>query len=364
MSLDTQLRDLFEERLGDVVPPTGGLAATVTRGRRLRRRRVVLTASVGAVAALSLVATGITFLDGPAGGPPGDTAVEPLGQMDFSQGLRAYGDPGHTLHIGGRTVDASGLEWLDTDAVATERGVVYYADGDLLLVQEDGTTATLDKGEKVPGRFHPTVKADAFEPLVAYAVVDDGTPVLKVLDTDSGDVVASRPLDCTGACRGLVIDGIDSGAVFVRDKDGTSVWRYEDDQELVPFAGPKTSVADVRSGTVLYDGPAPQGPGAASWTLVAGAIDAQLTYDGKYVLYWSSRLEPTDPAGSPVTLEQGPVKFGAAFWTIDTDGTVLVAAPDKNAFTVYDCEVPSGTCEELGPLDPEGGDPMFIGNDM
>ena len=49
----------------------------------------------------------------------------------------------------------------------------------------------------------------------------------------------------------------------------------------------------------------------------------------------------------------------------------LEASPDLyapggavHAFTVYDCEVPSGTCEELGPLDPEGGDPMFIGNDM
>jgi hypothetical protein len=65
-----------------------------------------------------------------------------------------------------------------------------------------------------------------------------------------------------------------------------------------------------------------------------------------------------------VTLEQGPLN-GLGFWTIDTDGTVLVASPDKRqGFMVYDCQVPSGACEEVGPLDPQGGDPMFIGNDM
>ncbi|MBF4766483.1 hypothetical protein ISU10_01725 [Nocardioides agariphilus] len=360
--LDTQLRDLLDERLEAVAPPGGNMGSAVARGRVLRRRRRLLTGGAGAAALVAVAAVGAALMTGSGGGPRPDTAVEPLGQMDFSHGLQAYGDPGYTLHIGGRTVDASGLEWLDTDAVATEQGVVYYARGDLLLVQEDGTTKTLDKGARTPGRFRPTAKADASEPLVAYALEQDDAVVLKVIDTARDKVVASRVLDC-GSCRGLVIDGIDSGAVFVRDADGTSIWRYGDSDELVPFAGSKTRVADVRSGTVLYDGPAPDTAESSSWHLVRGAIDAQLTYDGKYVLYWSSTLEPTDPSGSPVVLEQPPGKR-SGFWSIDTDGTVLVAAPDKNGFTIYDCEVPAGACEELGPLDPKGGDPMFIGNDM
>jgi hypothetical protein len=110
----------------------------------------------GLAAATASVVVGGLALAGPSGTRPDDLAVEPLGQLDFSHGLQDYGDPGHTLKIGGRTVDASGLEWLDTDAVATADGVVYYKDGDLLLVGEDGETQVLDRGDASPGRFHPT----------------------------------------------------------------------------------------------------------------------------------------------------------------------------------------------------------------
>ena len=103
------------------------------------------------------------------------------------------------------------------------------------------------------------------------------------------------------------------------------------------------------------------------YRLVQGAIDAQLTFDGKYVLDWSSRLRSTD--GSPdLVLGEGPTKRddGLGFWAIDSDGSVLVARPDGEYphYLVYDCEVPSGACEELGPLVTEGGDPEFIGVDM
>ena len=50
---------------------------------------------------------------------------------------------------------------------------------------------------------------------------------------------------------------------------------------------------------------------------------------------------------------------------MDTDGSILTAVPGKGSTsTVYDCEVPSGHCTELGPLDTIHGDPMFIGVDM
>ena len=66
-------------------------------------------------------------------------------------------------------------------------------------------------------------------------------------------------------------------------------------------------------------------------------------------------------------LEQGPTEQNAlGFWAIDSDGSVLVAGPDGKYphYLVYDCEVPSGACEELGPLVTTGGDPEFIGVDM
>ena len=67
-------------------------------------------------------------------------------------------------------------------------------------------------------------------------------------------------------------------------------------------------------------------------------------------------------------LDQGPTETEArlGFWAIDSDGSVLVARTDGKYpnFLVYDCEVPSGACEELGPLKTTGGDPLFIGVDM
>jgi len=363
MSLDTQLRTLLDERLDAVVPPPGDLAAVRRAGRRLQRRRRALTTGAGAL--VTVAVAGVVLRLGTSQGPGPEHAYDPLGPMDFSQGLRAYGDPAGELHLGGRTIAAADLPFLDTDAVATPYGVVFYRGGDLLLVQEDGTTTTLDQGDATPDDFHPTAKADAAAPLVAYAVVGDEGGTLKVLDLARREIVASRPLGCRGSCDGLVIEGIDSGAVFVRTDDGTAIWRYDDGDAMASFAGPDTRVADVRTGVVLYDGPRPDGEAANDWTLVPGAIDGQLTFDGRYVLAWSSRLQPTDPAAPALMLVKGPVK-GLGFWTIDTDGSVLVAAPGRKDadYTVYDCVVPSGQCEELGPLTPRGGDPVFIGNDM
>jgi hypothetical protein len=101
--------------------------------------------------------------------------------------------------------------------------------------------------------------------------------------------------------------------------------------------------------------------------MVQGPVDAQLTFDGQHVLSWSSVLEPVLEGEEPIRLEVGPKQRGAlGFWTIDTDGSVLVAALDGKYphYLVSDCEVPSGVCVDVGPLKPRGGDPAFIGNDM
>jgi len=363
MSLDTQLRDLLDERLGAVQPPYGDLAAVERAGRRIRRRRHGMTAAAAAVALAAVVGTGVQLL----GSEPDDGghAYAPLGPMDFSHGLRAYADPGRELHIGGRTVPVDDLPFLDTDALATAYGVVFYRDGDLLLVQEDGTIVTLDEGEPAPKGFHPTAKGAGGTALVAYVLVEDSRPTLKVLDLGSQRVVESRTLDCTGTCDGLVLDGFDAGNVFVRTDAGTSLWHTEVDGPLQPFAGRETRVADARGGVVLYSGERPDLEAAGDWMLVAGSIDAQLTFDGRYVLDWSSRLEPTRDGDRPLRLDEGPLE-GLGFWTIDTDGSVLVAAPggEYPNYLVFDCEVPSGTCAEVGPLTTRHGDPMFIGSDM
>jgi hypothetical protein len=237
--------------------------------------------------------------------------------------------------------------------------VLFYDRGRPMLLDESGDVVELEPGAD-KGGFHPTAKADSQAPVGAYGVTRDGGSEVVVRDLAADEVVATHTVP-----GGTVIDGIDGGVVFLRTEDGTTTWdsRTDGEQEL---AGPQTSVADARNGVILYDGPTPRGPAAAAYRLVKGAIDAQLTFDGGHVLYWSSTLESTD-GGAPVVLDAGATRPGptTGWWAVDIDGSILTAVPGPgNTNTVYDCEVPSGACTGLGPLTTEHGDPEFIGVDM
>lgn len=366
--MTTDLRTALIERLDVVDPPPGDLARALREGSaRRRRRRTAVVGTAGLALVVGTGAIGIATLRNDSGHGSGvDTSgYASLGALDFSHGVRAYADPGYEIHLGGRTFPADDLDWLDTDAVATPYGIVFFDEGRPLLLDENGDVTSLDdSAAKAPGGFHPTAKADVQGDLVAWATWDEGTATIAVRDMTTGSDVATAAVECgEKECKDVVIDGIDGGVVFVRDADGIRTWDSATG-EWSAFAGAKTRVADVRNGVVLYDGPAPTAPG--DWQLVAGAIDSQLSFDGKHVLSWSSTLEPVDPAGRPIVLEQGPVDgMGAAWWTFDTDGSVMVVTgKDYGDFTVYDCELPGGACTALGPLKPKGGDPQFIGNDM
>lgn len=353
----TELGRALDADLSTVVPPPGDLPRAVREGRRIRRRR---RGAVAAVAAAAVVAT--TLVATQLGG--GSTAhdprpIAPLGRLDFSHGLRAYAAPGAEIHLGGRSFPGADLAFLDTDATATPYGVVFYDAGRPELLDESGHVTELEPGAGTSS-FHPTSKVDSQGPLVAYGVVRDGRPTVTVRNLATGEVVARH-----GVTDHTVIDGLDRGVVFLRTSDGTATWDSRTD-DVRDFAGPKTRVADVRNRVVLYDGASPDGAAAAAYRLVKGAIDAQLTYDGRHVLYWSSRLEATD-GGEPIVLDQGDAGRGTGYgwWAIDTDGSVLEAVPGRGSrSTVYDCELPSGHCVELGPLTTLHGDPMFIGVDM
>ena len=353
----TDLRRALEADLSAVVAPPGDRARATREGRRIRRRRraTAATAAVVAAAAVAVVATQIT----------GGTTVRdphpvaPLGRLDFSEGLRAYAAPGAEIHLGGREFPASRMQFLDTDATATPYGVLFYGAGVPRLLDESGEVTDLEPGADTSSS-HFTSKVDSQGPLVAYAVVRDGQPAVTVRNLETDEVVGRHDIS-----RGTVIDGLDDGVVFLRTPGGTTTWdsRTAAVQEL---AGRGTRVADVRNGVILYDGPAPDGAAATAYRLVKGAIDAQLTYDGRYVLYWSSRLEPT-AGGAPILLDQGETGRGPRYgwWAVDTDGSVLAAVPGSgDRATVYDCALPSGHCTELGPLSTLHGDPMFIGVDM
>ena len=357
------LTDGLTEHLRDVTPPHPDLARVLDRGRRVQRRR--RATGVG-VAALALAVTGAVGADLLGSEGSQDVVVPSIasgGPMDFSQGLRAYADPGGELRMGGRSFPGDALEWLDTDAATTPRGVVFFRDGRPFLLRQDGTARALWQDPvDGPKGWHPTAKADARGRDVAFAVRKDDRVRLVVFDLQADDAI-SVELDCDAeaGCADLVVDGIDSGTVFVRTEEGTFTWAYDEAAQdgLRPFAGPQTRVADVRSRTVLYDGPRPTVT-LEGWTYVAGAIDAQLTFDGRHVLYWSPVLEPAEPGGARIRLD---VPRSAQFFTVDTDGSVLAATTEDPA-RFFDCEVPSGVCEPIGSLQMTGGDPMFIGNDM
>ena len=356
------LRDQLTAHLDATTPPPPDLPAVLGRGRRIRRRRTAVAASSLAVVA---VAIGGLALSTRSTAPELPT-FPASGEARVDGGLRAYAMPGRALHMAGRTFPDAALDYLDTDAVATPAGVVTYDAGLPVLLQPSGNTVLLDRGPTDrPRDFHPTAKADAARPLVAYALIDNGRVTVKVYDLDQRTVLAAAETPCRQRCSDTVIDGLDSGTVFVRTREGTQVWDFRTDT-WTRFAGPRTRVADVRNGVVLYDGPAPTSS-APGWRYVAGAIDAQLTYDGEHVLYWTSVLKPTRPGGTTLRLAEGPKKMGPAWFTFDTDGSVLVAVYPSDSggdFPVYDCPLSGAACDALEPLAPGAGDPMFMGDDM
>jgi hypothetical protein len=319
---------------------------------------VSLTAALAAV-----VASGVALMgsDDPGRGVD-HAAYVSLGPLDLSHGARAYASPGEELHLAGRTFPHGDIAYLDTDAVATAHGVVFFDHGRPMLLGADGEVRPLVDGPvDDPKGFHPTAKADSVNPWVAYATRRGATTTVTVRDLSTGRDVASTKIDCD--CTDFVIEALDDGVVYVRIAQLTRSWDVLTGEGKTVYDG-GGRVVDVRGGVMLYDGKPPADLGL---TRVKAPIDATLTFDGKYVLDWSSRLRSTD-GGPDLLLDQGPVgdKGGPAFWAIDSDGSVLVARLDRKYphYLVYDCEVPSGACEELGPLLARGGDPEFIGVDM
>jgi hypothetical protein len=348
------------QHLGAARVPAPDLGAVRSRGRAIRTRRRLAT--TGALAAVGVVAAGLAVTlpwDG-ATGP--DRQPVSVGALDLSEGLRAYADPGGVISLGGRELPADvleGIDGLDTDAAATPYGVVFFDRGRPQLLGEDGTVEPLVDGlAAAPADFHPTAKADAVEPWVAWVVLEEDGAQLQVYDLERRRVVASDDVTCGAAdCSDVVVDGIDSGTVFVRTSEATWMWSIEEGT-YVELAGPRTRVADVRNRVVLHSGPAPTLP-LSAWRYVKGAVDAQLSFDGRHVLSWSATLEPTGP-GEPLVLD---VPKGTIFYTFDTDGSVLAATLGPTA-RFFDCVLPSGRCQPIGELEVTGGDPMFMGDDM
>ena len=302
--------------------------------------------------------------------PEPETFV-PVGQLDFSSGLRAFASPDEDgeVSIGGRSFPNEDMGYLDTDATATPYGLVFFDRAmQAHLLSQRGTDQTLAPAPtKQDQDMRLSAKADARLPLVAFTQPGpDGVRVL-LHDLETAHTVAEIDVPCSGSgCNDVRVDGLDRGIAFVRTGDGTFVWdpdaRAKKGWTLLGEGDFR--VADARNGRVLWSGappaPAPDSP-VADWDFTQGPIDASLSYDGRHVLNWSSTLEPTEPDGRAIQL----LVNDAIWFTFDTDGSVLAAATGGGErSSVYDCELSSGACERIGSVSTKSGDPMFIGNDM
>ncbi len=374
--MSTDLREILASHLDDIVPPAGDLAAATRRGRTIRRRRRggLLAASALTVAAVALMAVQVVHDDGtPGRSDPTGPAYRTVAAFDVANGLRAFADPAPDglINLGDKSYTKKDMDYLDTDASATPYGMVFFdKDQKPRMLGHDGKVVELGDGPPTPVKgFHPSSKIDSQRPWVTWTE-NHGTFVrVVVYDLSGRSVVSTRELACTGkTCATFKVDGLDGGDAFVRTPEGTFIWQV-DDNVWTQLGGPKLRVADVRHGTILWADAAPT-MAPSGWRYVKGAIDAQLTYDGKNILYWSNRLEPIAPGGRAIQLDAGSRTDG--WYTIDTDGSVLVAVTTKKQTMtnpvlkadVFDCEIPSGACTKIGAIATESGDPMFIGDDM
>ena len=382
MKLEDGLTRTVADQVSKVPVPPPDLAGIRRRGRARRRPRMV-----GMVAAVAMASYGAFLIGQAIDKPDGQEATQgqdlqpqrfdPVGSLNYAHGLRAFASPDEDgdLSLGGRLFAQEDMGYLDTDATATPHGLVFFDRAQQAhLLREDGTDATLAPAPTGSvEHFRASSKADARLPLVAFTQPgDDGVQVL-LHDLDTGRTVDTAQVPCSESdCQDVVVDGLDDGLVFVRTSEGTYVWNPDasgDDNWTLLGEG-MFRVADVRNHRILWayaaPSPAPDSP-VAAWNFTEGEIDAQLSFDGEHVLSWSRTLQPTTPDGTTITL----AVEDAQWFTFDTDGSVLAAASRGQTGPTgvgvgifYDCEIPSGTCTEIGTVTTQSGDPVFIGNDM
>lgn len=415
LSVDQLVTDSLARHVDGIEPPAGDLAAVTRQGRRLRHRRTSLVATAGlAAVACGAIVAGQAMIGGSGGG----AAYASLGALDLSKGLRAYSVDDGKLYLAGRSFDEGDVSYLDTSASTVPDGVVFF-DSKLRphLLDKSGDVSRLGDGPTAGlESFRPTATADVNSSVVGWTVRHDDRVQVVLYDVGARKQVATRDVPCDAkACDKVKLDGLDGDLAFVRAPEGMFVWDRSDDS-WTKISGPETRVASVHNKVLLHDGPAPDkvGPLTSGWRFVRGAIDSQLTFDGQHVLNWSSTLKSTAPGGADLKLDV-PVD-GEGFYTFDSDGSVLVAmmngsgvaeaiepdgpvtepGPDSDyeygtepgaeitlevlpsdrvspgfptddspsTATFFDCEIPSGTCEQIGDHPLLHGDPVFIGNDM
>ncbi|MGH3503165.1 MAG: hypothetical protein ACRDQA_20060 [Nocardioidaceae bacterium] len=374
--LDTLVSTAIRDKADAAVPPPPDLKRITSRGRRRSRMRTgaVGVVALAVIAPLAAVAyETVPGLGRDSGSPAASPVIDGVGRLNFGGGLRLWSNQGGTsIHVGDKDIPVARVSNIGTQATGTSYGLVYFAQQRPYLLERSGNSVPLSAKPTADEHSRPHAEVDAQRPLMATSTFHDGAVRLRLYNLQQRRAVDSFQVPCSSDadCSAAKVVAVDQGLVFVRTEAGSYVWDHTrpGDSAWTQVTGPKSKVVAVRNKTILHTGPKPAHPPVGSgspidrsWSYTKGAIDAQLSTNGKWVLSWSNTLKPTSGHGAAIRLDLPDDYINATF---DTDGSVLaVVAGGHGGYPVYDCMIPSGRCVQVSQT-KTGGEPVLVGNDM
>lgn len=339
--METRVKQTFDHRTDELVPPPVDVASLVRRGRQRRGWRnagvaAMAVAVIGGTAYAASTVTGNVEPDRPAkDGLPvvtgGATGPEPI------DGPTAVFHTKDSVSIDGRTYPAGNFPW-DTGPHVGRLGIAYPAakTGVPHLMKRDGSQVPLaPERPKFGDRYSGWVAADAASPLVAWGEVSRTGIDLVAYDTAKRSEIARKRVSCesndsTSAFGCVTAYVASDGVVFVLGGGPeTFAWRPADGTWLRLGDG---SVSQAH-GKVVDTFPGPDkldlsllGAGWSRLKLTGpfweeqekqGDAEALLSFDGSWV---------TDPEGKRVEDWRNP------------DATVVYDPPGEEVAAQYDTD--------------------------
>ncbi|WP_109508903.1 hypothetical protein [Nocardioides speluncae] len=375
--METRVKQTFDHRTDELVPPPVDVAALVRRGRRRRSWR-----SAGAAAVAVAVVGGTAYAAGTVAGDadpdPGRPTKEGLPVVTGgAAGPQPVDGPTAVFHtkssvsIDGRTYPAGNFPW-DTGPHVGQLGVAYPAKrtGVPHLMKRDGSQVALAPDRpKVGDRYSGWVAADAASPLVAWGEVGPTGVDVVAYDTAKGSEIARKRVNCQNATSsssfGCAVPYVASdGVVFVHtNRPGTIAWRPADgtwqrlgDGSVSQAHG---KVVDTFSGpdqldlSVLGDGWSRLRLTGPFWEEQEkqGDAEALLSFDGSWVTDpEGKRVEDWHNPEATVTYDPPGSEVAAQY---DTDGSMLYVTMSGDKYRAWDCTA-TARCEPLTePTDEE-----------
>ena len=243
---------------------------------------------------------------------------------------------------------AAGFEGLDTDAAATPGGVVYYDAGRPMLLDLDGeihpwSPDAVDRSAATSTRRPRPTRP---RPRSPWPSLRDGEPRILVVDTETGRCVDAIDFVCDGLRRRDRCVRRRCGVLPRRRRHqrcGTSTGTS-------PAPSPGRGRRSPTSATASCSTTAPcRSPSRASASATTPSSAGRSTPSSPTTVPTCSpgRAPWSRPGrGEPLQLSVTE-RDSASQWTVDTDGSILVASRAGSATRVDDCDPVTGACERV-----------------